>query len=47
MHNEELIDEFDLIINVKHPLGKVTQETAYVHPQISRYPRSTSTEHTS
>jgi len=36
MHNEKLVDQLDLIINAKRPLGKVTQETARA-PQISLY----------
>jgi hypothetical protein len=32
MHNEELVDKLDLIIDTKRPLGQMTQETARMHP---------------
>ena len=35
MHNEELVDQLDLVINGKCPLGKVTQETAREHHKLA------------
>ena len=49
MHNEELVDQLDLVINSKRPFGKVTQETAREHDKLALIlaPRpSTSTERT-
>ena len=49
MHNEELVDQLDLVINSKRPLGKVTQETAREHDKLASIlaPRfSTSIERT-
>ena len=36
MHNEELVDELDLVINGECPLREVTQETAREHHQLAR-----------
>ncbi len=47
MHNEELVDQLDLVINGKRPLGKVTQETTREHDKLALIlARSTSTERT-
>jgi len=38
MHSEKLVDQFDLVIDTKRPLGKMVQETARVHHKSAHTP---------